>query len=334
MTADLIPAHTADDNARLAAATDEFLRFVTSRSEHTGRAYRRDLDLWFRWLAARGLHPLGVNRGAALAWQADLPGRPATVARRLAAVSSWYQYLVGLELTDRNPAALSRHQRPHVDRARSHTLALSTRQVDRLLALADADGPRTSALVWLLATSGARVDEALSADIEDLTQQSGQPVLPISGKGRRKRTIPLAPAVYDRIGAYLATRADVDLLPAVTAGARPRRPLFATSTGRRLDRGRVYLTLRRLARQAGGDLATVAGRVTPHVLRHSYATDLLAAGVPLRDVQYAMGHADPSTTERYDHGDLALDRHPTYARAAQLGAVTRPNPNPTPPPHR
>ncbi len=322
MTADLVPVRVADDV--LAAATREWLRYAASRSRHTAAAYRHDIGLWLPWLAQRGLHPLAVNRGAVLAWQADLPGKPATVARRLASVSSWYRYLIGVDLTDRNPVLLGHHQRPHVDKLKSYTLALSTRQTNQLLAAADADGPRTAALVWLLATSGARVDEALSADIEDLTQQSGQPVLPISGKGRRKRTIPLAPAVYDRVGAYLATRTDVDLLPAVTAGARPRRPLFATSTGRRLDRGRVYLTLQRLARKAGGDLAAVAHRVTPHVLRHSYATDLLKAGVPLRDVQYAMGHADPSTTERYDHGDLDPNRHPTYARAAQLSTASSP----------
>lgn len=324
MTGDLVPAlPPAGGDARLAAATEEWLRYAASRSRHTAAAYRHDIRRWLTWLAEHGLHPLQVNRGAVLAWQADLTGKPATVARRLATVSSWYRYLIGLELTDRNPVMLAHHQRPRVDKRRSHTLALSTRQTDRLLAEADRDGPRTAALVWLLAQSGARVAEVLAADVEDLTQQSGRPVLPIVGKGRQTRIVPLSSKVFDRIGVYLAGRADVDLLPAVSAGTRPRRPLFATATGRRLDRERVYLTLRRLARQAGGDLADLAHRVTPHVLRHSFATDLLAAGVPLRDVQYAMGHADPSTTERYDHGDLSLDRHPAHVRAAQLGGGTR-----------
>lgn len=306
-----------------AAYVAEFLRHHRSRSPHTADAYGVDLTLWLGWLTERSLHPLNVNRGAVLAWLADLVDRgdaESTRARRLSTVSSFYQYLMALEKTDRNPAAIGRHQRPKVDRRTSHTLALSKQQASELQAAADADGPRSSALLALLITTGARIAEVLSADVEDITQQSGQPVLPIVGKGRRTRPLPLPPAVYDRITAYLATRDDTTTLPALAAGARPRRPLFATRTGRRMSAVQARRDLRRIGRRADA-VAPVVDRLSPHGLRHSYATDLLADGVPLRDVQYAMGHADPSTTQRYDHSDLALDRHPTYRRAGQIRAA-------------
>jgi integrase len=163
------------------------------------------------------------------------------------------------------------------------------------------------------------VAEVVGAEIEHITQKDGHPVLPIAGKGRRKRELPLPPLVYSRITAYLATRGDVDLLPAVAAGGRTQnRPLFATRYGRRLDPGQVRRDLKRLARKAGGDLAEVVDCLTPHALRHSWVSDLLAEGVPLRDVQYGAGHQNPTTTERYDHAKMDPDQHPAYARAAQV----------------
>ncbi len=321
MAADLVvvPAdHIGGD--QMAAYVRAFLKHHWHRSQDTAKAYRVDLALWLPWLAERDLDLLDVNRGAVLEWLADLAARgdsEPTRARRLATVSSFYQYLIELGRTDRNPAAIGKNQRPKVDRKKSHTLALSGQQAEELLAAADEDGARSAALVALLLYTGARIGEVLAADVEDITQQRGQPVLPIVGKGRRKRPLPLPPVIYDRITAYIATRGDSTLLPAVAAGGRPRRPLFATKTGRRMSRVQARRILKRIGQRADA-VAPVLDRLSPHALRHSYATDLLAAGVPLRDVQYAMGHADASTTERYDHGDLDLDRHPTYRRAGQI----------------
>lgn len=318
MTA-LVPAGGPSPLDQLGAATEAFLAWHASRSRHTATGYRRDLRLWFGWLASHDLDPLDVNRGAVMAWLADMDGAAeSTKARRLSAVSSWYAYLIGLDLTAANPAMLPARQRPHPQQGPSRTLWLSADQTRRLLAQADADGPRTAALVALLVATGGRVGEVLAADVEDLTQQGGQPVLPVVGKGRRHRPLPLPAYVYERVQTYLASRDDMDRLPAVTAGARPRRPLIATATGRRVSRERVRLILRRLARQAGGDLAELADRIHPHVLRHTYATLNLGAGVPVRDVSRAMGHANLGTTERYAHDDLDLDRHPTYLLAALI----------------
>lgn len=305
---------------RLAAATEAFLAWHASRSKHTAAGYRRDLRLWLSWLADRGLDPLTVNRGGVMAWLAGMDDvAESTKARRLSAVTSWYQYLIGLDLTGANPAAaVPTRQRPKAQAGPARTLWLSETQTRQLLAAADADGPRTSALVALLVATGGRVGEVLSADVEDLTLLGGRPVLPVTGKGRRQRPLPLPAFAYNRVAAYLATRDDMDLLPAVAAGARPRRPLIATKTGRRVTRERVRLILRRLARTAGGDLSELADRIHPHVLRHTYATLNLAAGVDVRSVSRALGHARVETTERYAHDDMALDRHPTYLLAARI----------------
>lgn len=327
MSAALVPTSSDPHGDLTDAYLAAFLNHIGGRSAHTLKAYRYDLNLWIEWCRARGLHPLDVNRGATLAWLAWLasdrgagrrPDAVTTMSRRLSSVSSWYKYLMAIDKATTNPADLATHQRPRVDKRRSNTLALSAAQSGQLLAAADSDSPRTAALVALLLFTGARVGELLAANVEDITQQSGQPVLPVTGKGRRERLLPLPAPIYDRVSRYLASRDDSNLLPAVAAGARPSRPLFVTRTGRRLDRMQVRRDLKRLARTAGGDLTPILDRLTPHAARHSYATDLLNDGVPLRDVQYAMGHADASTTERYDHGELNLDRHPTYRRAAQV----------------
>jgi integrase/recombinase XerD len=127
-------------------------------------------------------------------------------------------------------------------------------------------------------------------------------VLRIIRKGGRASTEPLSPIV---------SRALEDAIAGRTAG-----PIFLNRDGTaRLSYSTSYALIRRLARKAG---IAAAGRLSPHSLRHSFATELLGAGVPLQDVQDAMGHADPRTTRRYDRSRHNLDRHPTYKMASQL----------------
>ena len=112
-------------------------------------------------------------------------------------------------------------------------------------------------------------------------------------------------------------------MPAAGAGAKAgRRPLFVTESGRRLDRGAVQRLLLRLARTAGTKV-----KVSPHVLRHAFATLARDAGARLEDIQDALHHADPRTTRRYDRGGQRLDRSPAYTLAAYLAAPTKPGPD-------
>jgi len=126
-------------------------------------------------------------------------------------------------------------------------------------------------------------------------------VLRIERKGGKRGTAPLAPPVVRSLEAHV--------------GERTTGPIFTTRTGQRLTRSSAYRLLQRLARSAE---IPAAAQISPHSARHAFATLALDAGVPLRDVQDAMGHADPRTTRRYDRSRHSLDRHATYAVAAYL----------------
>ncbi|MDQ3065953.1 MAG: site-specific integrase [Actinomycetota bacterium] len=138
--------------------------------------------------------------------------------------------------------------------------------------------------------------------MEHLTHQRGHRVLRIVRKGGKASTEPLAPIVLHALENYV--------------GERDSGPIFLNADGNaRLSYSTSYALIRRLARRAG---IAGADKISPHSLRHSFATELLGAGVPLQDVQDAMGHADPRTTRAYDRSRHNLDRHPTYTMATHL----------------
>jgi integrase/recombinase XerD len=287
-------------------------------SAHTRIAYRGDVTGWLAWCAGRGLDPLRVMfvhvNEYARALESTVEGRTgrpltaATVARKLSAVSSWYTFLLRLGAVAANPVTGA--DRPRVDRDHSSTIGLTPAEVDALLAAADADaGPtaaRTRAVLALLADLGLRVGELVSLDCADLGYERGHRSVRFVGKGGKPRRRALTPGTADAVDAYLAQRA-------AAAGIAPDQldgPLLVTASGGRLDRHAVFRLVRRLARDAG--IAAWA-RLSPHSLRHAFATTARAEGVPLEDVQDAMGHADPRTTRRYDRDRHNLDRDPSYA---------------------
>jgi site-specific recombinase XerD len=280
-------------------------------SAHTRAAYRRDVAAWLGWCAQRGLDPLragflDVNAYARALEAATDPrtGRPlapATVARKLSGLSSWYDFLAKLRAVDANPVGGA--DRPAVSRDHSATVGLTPEEVDALLAAADAaQGPaalRHRAVLALLADLGLRVGELVGLDVADIGWERGHRSVRFVGKGGKLRRRALTPAAAAAVDEYLGTRTD---------GA-----LFVTAGGARIDRHAVFRLVRRLARDAG-----IAGweRLSPHSLRHAFATTARAEGVPLEDVQDAMGHADPRTTRRYDRDRHNLDRDPAYTISA------------------
>jgi integrase/recombinase XerD len=283
-------------------------------SAHTRAAYRRDVAAWLAWCAECGVEPLrasflDVNAYAralesAVDARSGRPLAPATVARKLSGLSSWYDFLAKLRAVDANPVGGA--DRPYVSRDHSATVGLTPQQVDALLAAAAAErGPaavRHRAVLALLADLGLRVGELVGLDVGDVGWERGHRTVRFVGKGGRPRRRALTPAAGAALDAYLAVR------PAAGAG-----PLFVTAGGGRIDRHAVFRLVRRLAREAG-----IAGweRLSPHSLRHAFATTARAEGVPLEDVQDAMGHADPRTTRRYDRDRHNLDRDPAYTIAA------------------
>jgi integrase/recombinase XerD len=286
-----------DPASRLRSADELAAAFLAGYSAATREAYARDLRVWGDFLASLVVEVLAAHRVHVDAFtrQAEQDGAaPATVARRLSALSGFYAYALDEGLIARSPVA--RVRRPHVSEE-SPRLGVDRDEMRALLAAGQASGPRDYALTCLLGLSGLRVSEALTADVVDVERARGHRTLRLRRKGGKRQTVALAPRTAAALDTMLADRS--------------HGPLFITRSGRRVDRHAALKVVRRLARTAGIEHA-----VSPHGLRHGFVTLALDAGVPLRDVQDAAGHADPRTTRRYDRGRHSLDRAATFAVAA------------------
>jgi len=228
--------------------------------------------------------------------------KPSTVSRLFSVVAGFYRTCVIDGLLEHSPAEHVR--RPAVP-AESPTLGFTHLQFEALLTAArQSTHPCDFALVAMLGLLGLRIFEATSADIADLGDEHGHRVLRVCGKGGKVVLIPLPPAVSRAIDRAVGTR---------TSG-----PILLNSRGARMDRHAATRRLRGLAETAGVPIA----RPHPHMLRHTFVTTMLDAGVDLRDVQIAARHADPRTTMRYDRARKNLDRHPNYILAAYMASGT------------
>ncbi|MFI5627583.1 tyrosine-type recombinase/integrase [Nocardioides sp. NPDC051685] len=278
-------------------------RFLLGYTGHTRRAYGRDLEEWFSWCTVLAIDPLDANRAAVDGYRRQMenrepPAKPSTIARRLAALAGYYKYATAEGVLDRSP--LEHVKRPSTP-TDSPTLGLDRAEAKALLEAAREHSARSQALVTLLLHDGLRINEALSADVDDLSSARGHRTLSITRKGGARRDVVLAPSTAEAIATYLDDRED--------------GPIFTTQTGRRWTQPGAYTTIQMLARRAGIEHAD---KLSPHSLRHTFVTLAREAGVPLEDVQDAAGHADPRTTRRYDRGRHNLDRHPAYTLAAFL----------------
>jgi site-specific recombinase XerD len=276
-------------------------------SVHTRAAYRRDVEDFVRWCAGRDVDPLDARRPDVDAYAANLAnlpsprsGRPmaaASVARRLAALSSWYGYLHDAGAVSHNP--LLRVRRPRVDHDHTTTVGMSATEATALLRAASTDrvlGPQTgAALAGFLVTIGARVSEVCAVDVTDLGFDSGHRTVRLRMKGGKTRTRAVPPGLAALLDPLCADRVE--------------GPLFRTYDGLRMDRHTIARFVRRSARAAG---LPAAERITPHSFRHAWATLARERGASLEERQYALGHADPRTTQRYDRARASLDRDPSY----------------------
>ncbi len=283
-------------------------------SANTREAYRRDIATFLAWCEEGGLEPRAVMFTHVNAYARHLeqlvdprtgrPLTPATVARKLSGLSSWYDFMIKLGLVNMNPVAGA--DRPYVSRDHSATVGMAPSEVDALLQAASLDSARAHAILTLLADLGLRVGELVNLDVDDLGHERGHRTLRFSAKGGKQRRRALAPGTAEAIDAYLQQRGQrARVAPEELTG-----PLFVTDKGRPIDRHAIFRLVRRLAEKAG---IPSAAKLSPHSLRHAFATTARAEGVPLEDVQDAMGHADPRTTRRYDRDRHNLDRDPSYA---------------------
>ena len=300
----------------------EFLRFNRNVSPHTLRAYETDLAQLVDHLAGRdGCPPSAVTlarfdvdgvRGF-LEELHDRGNSRSSSARRLAACRTFARYLIREELIEDDPTALV--GAPRKDQTLpSH---LPADDMDRLLAEPDTDtigGRRDRAILELFYASGLRLSELVDLDLDDTNLSSR--VVRVRGKGGKERLVPFNRSAADAIRAMLADgkgkgqrrggRAKGGRRgTGQRAGARfsrhgPRRqPLFLNLRGQRLTTRSVDRIVRRYVKQAA-----IAGGISPHALRHTFATHLLQAGADLRAIQELLGHARLSTTQRYTHLDV------------------------------
>ena len=270
------------------AAVGSFLEYQgveRGASPHTLRSYAADLSEFTRFLAEENIAGWeAADTRAVRAFAARLHHRrlaKATIARKLAAVRSCFRFLARRGVLAANPARQVRG--PRLGRRLPSFLPVD--ETAALLGPAPEPslaGVRDRALLELLYASGLRVAEGCGLDLDDLDE--ARRTVRVLGKGERERVVPVGETALEALGAYLEQR------------GRRRGPLFLNARGGRLTTRSAHRIVRARAREAGIDQ-----RVTPHTLRHSFATHMLGAGADLRLIQELLGHRRLSTTQRYTH---------------------------------
>ena len=291
-------------DSRFEALTLDFLahlEFERGLARNTLDAYRTDLLQYGSFLAGRGRGAIEAGRVDVGDFLADLatgdegsadeaprpPCSPATIARKAACLRSFYRHLRREELVSDDPTAML--SPPAKSRKLPHVLSYA--EIKGLIENATGSDPiaqRNRALLELMYDCGLRASEAVGLDVTDLDLRRGF-VRP-HGKGSKERFVPVGRSAAAAAGRYLRSgRPEL-------VGTSPEPKLFVNFRGGSLTRQGLYKIIQRHAKVAG-----LGGRMSPHTLRHSFATHLLSGGCDLRSVQEMLGHADVSTTQLYTH---------------------------------
>lgn len=303
---------------RLDRAVDVYLRHISIErglSEHTVAAYRRDLAGYLEWLGEQGVTDVdGVTAAlvadfAAERAGAEPPPAATSLARLQSSVRGLHRFLVREGICVDDPTA--RLRPPKTPQRLPKALS-----IDQVVALLDAAGPepgeqvetdvirlRDRALLELLYATGARVSEVVQLDVDDLSHGE---VLRVRGKGSKERIVPVGSYARAAVEAYLARAR-----PELSRRGRATPRLFLGARGAPLSRQSAWLVIRAASERAG-----LTAHVSPHTLRHSFATHLLQGGADVRVVQELLGHASVATTQIYTHvtvdalRDVYLTSHP------------------------
>jgi integrase/recombinase XerD len=301
------------DASQLLGLIQTYLDHLTverGMSRHTVAAYRRDLHRYADYLAELGVSdPSQVSSAMVGNYAASLregiaapdgkgwieaPLANASVARAVIAVRSLHRFAAAEGLTAEDPARSVRPPKP----PRRLPKALSLEQVQAILAVPATDsevGLRDAALLELLYGTGIRISEAVTLDVDEVDRLARTPAdepapgLRVLGKGDKERIVPVGSYARKALDAYL-----VRGRPMLVAAGRGTPALFVNTRGDRLSRQSAWAVLRSVAEKAG-----ITAEVSPHTLRHSYATHLLDGGADIRVVQELLGHASVTTTQIY-----------------------------------
>jgi integrase/recombinase XerD len=277
-----------------------YLELERGLSRNTLQAYRSDLLQFGAFLDERGLTVAGVGHGDIAAFLSGLaqggperpPVAPATLSRKVASLRSFYRHLRREGALEHDPTAELRGPR----KTRTLPRVLSREEVARLLGEPHGSDPRAlrdRALLEVMYACGLRASEATGLELADVDLEQG--MLRARGKGSKERIVPIGRQAVSALRAYCRGGRPVLL------GTGVESRLFLNRRGRRLTRQGLYKIIQGHARGAG-----LQEKMSPHTLRHSFATHLLAGGCDLRSLQEMLGHADLATTQVYTH--LSSDR--------------------------
>jgi integrase/recombinase XerD len=284
-------ARTAPSAEPLLDEFSDALWLEDGLARNTLESYRRDLSQFAAWLrATRGTGLLEAAHADLLAYLAHrfrAKARPSSTARLLSSLKRFYQFALRQGKLQVDPTLnIDAPRRP-----RSLPKTLTEQDVERLLAVPSTDTPlgvRDRAMLEVLYASGLRVSELVTLKLAQLSQDMG--VVRILGKGSKERLVPVGEVALDSVRRYVK---DARL---VLLDGRQSDALFVTSRAQAMTRQAFWRLIKRYAAQAG-----IQGAISPHTLRHAFATHLLNHGADLRVVQLLLGHADISTTQIYTH---------------------------------
>jgi integrase/recombinase XerC len=316
-----------EDRGTLRRAIADFadhLKYNRNASAHTVRAYESDLEQFVTAVATAGRRPRpsltaadfssdNVRLYLGVLFQQGVSR--ASAARKLAAIRTFARWLRREGIIDQDPSALAASPK----REQTIPAHLSIDEMNRLLEMPDRATPlgrRDQAILELFYASGLRLSELVGLDLDDLNLNAR--MVRVLGKGRKERLVPLNQTAADAIRAYMSDRAQMVRLDGAgkARGARgTEHPLFVNYRGQRLGARSVHRLVRKYVAMCSARFG-----ISPHALRHSFATHLLERGADLRGIQEMLGHARLSTTQRYTHVnsayllDVYRQAHPRASR--------------------
>lgn len=296
------------EDQKLPELVEDFREYLTlgrNLSPNTIKSYTFDLKHLYEYAADQGLEVLKLTYPDLehfLAYLADLGLDTRSMARVVSGVRAFYRYLFAEEIIESNPTDLL--EAPRIGRRLPEVLTVE--EIDRIIDsidLSTSHGVRNAAMLELLYSCGLRVSECCELRFQDLSLE--HKYLRVMGKGSKERLIPMSDTAVARIIDYIPIRQEIQEKPGCSDF------LFLSRLGRPLSRQMVFMVIKELAKEVG-----IQKSISPHTLRHSFATHLLEGGASLSAIRDMLGHADIATTEIYTHVELTglrdeiLTHHP------------------------
>ncbi|MDE5845063.1 MAG: site-specific tyrosine recombinase XerD [Muribaculaceae bacterium] len=294
-----------DDIDRLMRGFGAYLQLERGLSDNTRESYLFDISKFLDFLKRENQMLRSVTDQSLQAFVADLHDlgiAPRSQARIISGLKSFFKYLKAENYIDEDPTI--NLESPQTGRHLPEVLTVE--QIDMLIDEIDKstpEGRRNNAIIEVMYGCGLRVSELVNLEINKLYFDEGYIV--VTGKGSKERIVPISDVAIDLVNEYMTERAQLDVV------AGEENVLFLNRRGHRLTRQMIFTIIKRLARQAG-----ITKEISPHTLRHSFATHLLEGGANLRAIQQMLGHESIATTEIYLHLDTSnlrreiLEHHP------------------------